>query len=84
METVAGIALGIAIFALVEASVASYKAGRAETKAIELYQTSCDSIQQRTLNLEYESNKMCTEHVLRSLDERIKALEFIYDNKDKK
>lgn len=84
METVAGIALGIAIFALVEAFVASYKASRAETKAIELYQTSCDSIQQRTLNLEYESNKMSTEHDLRALEERIAALEFIYDSKKEK
>lgn len=84
METVAGIALGIAIFALVEALVASYKASRAETKAIELYQASCDSVQQRTLNLEYESNKMSTEHDLRALEERIRALEFIYSSKKEK
>lgn len=84
MEVVAGIALGIAIFALVEAFVASYKASRAETKAIEFYQTSCDSIQQRTLNLEYESNKMSTEHDLKVLDERIRALEFIYNSKKEK
>lgn len=84
MEIVAGIALGIAILALVEAFVASYKASRAETKAIELYQTSCDSIQQRTSNLEYESNKMSTEHDLRVLGERIRALEFIYGSKEEK
>lgn len=84
MEIVAGIALGIAIFALVEAFVASYKASRAETKAIELYQTSCDSIQQRTLSLEYESNKMSTEHDLKALEERIRALEFIHGSKEEK
>ena len=84
MEIVAGIALGIAIFALVEAFIASYKASRAETKAVELYQTSCDSIQQRTLSLEYESNKMKTEHDLKVLEERIRALEFIHDSKEKK
>lgn len=84
MEIIAGTALGIAIFALVEAFVASYKASRAEAKAIELYQSSCNSIQQRTLSLEYESNKMSTEHDLRVLEERIKALEFIHNSKDRK
>lgn len=84
MEIVTGIALGIAILALVEAFVASYKASRAEAKAIELYQTTCDSMQQRTLNLEYESNKMSTEHDLKALEERIRALEFIYSSKKEK
>ena len=84
MENVTGIALGIAIFALVEAFVASYKASRAETKAIELYQISCDNVQRRTLSLEYEANKMSTKHDLEALEERIRALEFVHGSKEEK
>ena len=84
MENITGITLGIAIFALVEALVASYKASKAETKAIELYQISCDNVQRRTLSLEYEANKMSTKHDLEALEERIRALEFVHGSKEEK
>lgn len=82
MEILVGWAFGIAIFALVEAIVASYMASKSKERAEELYQMVIETLHVHYASkLDVDLRAMKTDGEIRELGKRIESLEFIRDGK---